>query len=257
MTDTNTALDTSWWAGSLGTRAELNEAAELYRRVFGYEGPEYTLNPLLLKAMIANGGSAVGVRNEEGALVGFAYGFAGTDGTSNYHYSQAAVVARGVQSKGIGRTLKLVQREVALNWGADHMRWTYDPVFARNGHFNLNSLGATGIKLLPDFYGTSGTDRLVVDWDLTPDPEPFVETHALPSRVTPDSWGHAVTVGDDVWVPIPAKVQAGFSELDGETYAGREHLTDTLVDLFARGYVAVSCSRLDERSAAYRLENRS
>ncbi|MGK3936747.1 hypothetical protein, partial [Enterococcus faecium] len=88
-----------------------------------YEHTPYALNSNLLSALSVNGGSAVGVRagSADGPLVGFAYGFAGTDGQVSYHYSQAAVVDASVQGQGVGRLLKLRQAEVARGWGATRM----------------------------------------------------------------------------------------------------------------------------------------
>ena len=64
---------------TLTTGDDFRAAAELYTRVFGYERPEFSLNPNLLSALARNGGSAVGVRGAGGELIGFAYGFAGRD----------------------------------------------------------------------------------------------------------------------------------------------------------------------------------
>ena len=56
----------------------------------------------------------MGVFTTQDELIGFAYGFAGRDrdGTE-FHYSQAATVDPRFQGRGVGRTLKLLQAEVA------------------------------------------------------------------------------------------------------------------------------------------------
>ena len=43
--------------------------------------------------------------------------------------------------------------------GIQEVRWTYDPLLARNARFNLGRLGAVAVGLLPAFYGQM-TDRL-------------------------------------------------------------------------------------------------
>ena len=160
---------------------ELHEAAELYTRVFRYEPKRVNLNPLLVQAIIRNGGSAVGVYDGE-RIVGFAYGFAGRDRDRvDFHYSQAAVVAPEYQGQGIGRRLKLLQRDVALEWGHERMRWTFDPLIARNGHFNLDSLGARGLGFHPDYYDRADTARVMVEWDLTSE----TAADALAERAAP------------------------------------------------------------------------
>ena len=102
-------------------------------------------------------------------------------GASFYHYSQSAVVAADQQGQGLGRLLKHTQREVALGHGMTRMRWTYDPFEIRNAHFNLDVLGARGRWYAPDMYGP-GTDRVVVEWDLTREPS------AEPARRRPGWW---------------------------------------------------------------------
>jgi predicted GNAT superfamily acetyltransferase len=204
---------------SLTTGAQYAEASSLYREVFGYQHPDYGLNPRLLGALAGNGGSVVGVLDEADRLVAFAYGFCGTDGRGFYHYSQSAVVAAGQQGRGLGRRLKHAQREVALGAGMTRMRWTYDPFQIRNGHFNLDVLGARGRWYLPDMYGP-GTDRVVVEWDLTREPEP---TEVAAQLVMP------AEVTDEV----------------------RQVWRDSFVELFGKGLAAVSCRRRSDGTAVY------
>ncbi len=147
--------------------AEWTAASALYRSVFGYEQPEWGLSPRLLAALRHNAGTVIGAFGPPGTLLGFCYGFCAVDDGEIYHYSQAAIVARGAQGGGIGRQLKQAQAAAARRTGARAMRWTFDPYALRNAHFNFAVLGATGIRFLPDFYGEPGTDRVLVSWDLT------------------------------------------------------------------------------------------
>ncbi|MEH0974334.1 GNAT family N-acetyltransferase [Micromonospora sp. CPCC 205546] len=153
-------------ARDLAGLAERTAASALYRSVFGYEGPEHAVSPRLLAALGENAGSAVGAFDEDGSLVGFCYGFTAVEHGELYHYSQAAVVDGRAQGRGVGRLLKHAQADAALRAGARTMRWTFDPYALRNAHFNLNVLGAVGIRFLPDFYDDGGSDRILVRWDL-------------------------------------------------------------------------------------------
>ncbi|SDT47420.1 GNAT family N-acetyltransferase [Actinoplanes derwentensis] len=145
--------------------AEWTAASALYRSVFGYQQPEFGVNPRLLAALRENSGSVIGALGSDGTVIGFCYGFAAVDGGELYHYSQAAVVAPAAQGSGVGRQLKQAQAEVARATGARTMRWTFDPYALRNAHFNLAVLGAAGIRFRPDYYGDD-TDRVLVSWDL-------------------------------------------------------------------------------------------
>jgi predicted GNAT superfamily acetyltransferase len=207
----------SFRAVSLTTPARYAEAAVLYREVFGYQDPEYGLNPRLLGALTSNGGSVVGVLDESDRLVAFAYGFCGTDRRGFYHYSQSAVVAADQQGQGLGRMLKHAQRDVALSHGMNRMRWTYDPFQVRNAHFNLDVLGARGRWYAPDMYGP-GADRVVVEWDLT-------RKHAA----APDQELAQLPVSDD----------------------DREEFRANFQELLAKGLVAVSCRQSPDGSATY------
>jgi len=63
-------------------------------------------------------------------------------------------VARDYQNKGVGAQLKWAQRERALAEGREYIKWTWDPMQARNAHFNLNRLGVIVDTYADNFYGT-------------------------------------------------------------------------------------------------------
>ncbi|MEW2460302.1 GNAT family N-acetyltransferase [Microbacterium sp. K41] len=229
---------------------EFREAAALYARVFAYTESEYALNANLLTALARNGGSAIGAFADDGALIGFAYGFAGcdTDGTL-FHYSQAAAVEAAQQGRGVGQALKLAQRAVALRWGQRTMRWTFDPLLSRNAHFNLSSLGAVGIAFERDYYARPDTDRLVVSWDLTAaTPSPRATPPSAPA-LGPDDWGRAVAAPDGTWIAIP--VHPGRLS-PAEREALRRDLERSMTGVFHRGEVLVAATRLDDQTAVYR-----
>lgn len=223
---------------SLATDDQRRQAAELYRSVFGYEHPAYGVNPRLLAGIADNGGSVIGAVDPDDRLVGFAYGFLGTDGKRTYHYSQAAVIAPGLQSKGLGRRLKFAQREIALAWGTDAMRWAYDPMLTRNAHFNLDVLGARGVGFKPDMYGEPNTDRIVVEWDLTKDPARRPNPEQLPDA---GDWGGLITEPDRVLLAVPSDIAGLRADRPEHAAALAGTVRDQLTGLFADGYQAVSC----------------
>ncbi len=229
---------------TLTTAAQFAEAAVLYREVFGYQDPDYRLNPKLLGALAGNGGSVVGVLDETDRLVAFAYGFCGTDGHGFYHYSQSAVVAVDQQGRGLGRLLKHAQREVALGQGLTRMRWTYDPFQIRNGHFNLDVLGARGRWYAADLYGP-GTDRVIVEWDLVGEQRPS----ELPDfALTEADWGVPGGAGDRPWLALPSDLAVVDPDVADRV---RRDVRTTFTDLLGKGLVAESCHRLSAETSVY------
>lgn len=234
----------------LSSAEEFAQAHALYRTVFGYDDTSLGINPRLLATLSTNGGSAVGVFTPQpvNRLVGFSYGYPGVDQSGqHYHYSQAAVVDPTLQGRGVGRLLKAAQAKVARRNGATSMRWSFDPVQARNAHFNLNTLGSRGRWFTPDLYGPE-CDRMTVEWELGEE----VSVSRVPTvtriQPSPSDWGDPFDCDGRMFLPIPAQ----FSNLDVEA-AGivRTQLREALTQLLASGLVAFSCNRVDEDTAMY------
>lgn len=109
----------------------------------------------------------------DGALVGACVAFHAAPRQRALH-SHIAGVTPGTGGRGVGYAIKLHQRAWALDLGIDEISWTYDPLVARNAHFNINKLGARPAEYLTNFYGPMSdaingdedTDRVLVRWDL-------------------------------------------------------------------------------------------
>jgi predicted GNAT superfamily acetyltransferase len=108
-------------------------------------------------------------------MVGFVHHLAAVRGNEIFGYSHVMAVAKDYQNKGVGARLKWAQRERALSEGRKLIKWTWDPMLARNAHFNLNRLGAIVESYLDDFYGIDygaderldlPSDRLSASWKI-------------------------------------------------------------------------------------------
>jgi predicted GNAT superfamily acetyltransferase len=106
-------------------------------------------------------------------LVAFTYGFPGFEGEHRVIHSDMLAVRATHRDRGLGRTLKLAQRDAALARGVERITWTFDPLQTRNAFLNFEKLGVTADRYLRDFYGDTssplhegGTDRLWVTWHL-------------------------------------------------------------------------------------------
>lgn len=153
---------------------EYRDCEELQRTIWGEEFAE--IAPAgLMKVTRQVGGVASGAFDDGGRLVGFVYGITGmADDGRPLHWSHMLGVAPDARDRGLGLRLKEHQRALLLERGVEEARWTFDPLVARNAHFNLNRLGVEVLDYRSDMYGSSqsklhrglGTDRFVVAWDL-------------------------------------------------------------------------------------------
>jgi len=158
------------------TIEEFDRCVALQREAFGLPDLELSPRRHLIVSRQAGGwtlGAFVADR-----LVGFVHHLAAVRGNNEIlGYSHMMAVARDYQNKGVGARLKWAQRERALRDGRKLIKWTWDPMMARNAHFNLNRLGATVETYLDNFYGTDygaegderlglPSDRLSATWEI-------------------------------------------------------------------------------------------
>ena len=123
--------------------------------------------------VIANkiGGQVVGAFDGE-ELVGFALAIPGNRNGHSYLHSQMLAVRQQYRNAGLGRQLKLSQRDDALARGFDLMEWTFDPLEIKNSYLNIEKLGAIARRYNVNQYGITTsplqgglpTDRLVAEW---------------------------------------------------------------------------------------------
>ena len=105
-------------------------------------------------------------------LVGYALAIPGLRDGQPYFHSHMLAVAPDYRNHGVGRMLKIAQREDALARGIELIEWTFDPLEIKNAFFNIEKLGAIVRRYTVDFYGASTsplhgnlpTDRLHAEW---------------------------------------------------------------------------------------------
>jgi predicted GNAT superfamily acetyltransferase len=128
--------------------------------------------------VVANkiGGQVVGAFVEterpEKELVGFALAIPAMRNGHCYLHSQMLAVRQQYRNGGLGRRIKLYQREDALARGFELMEWTFDPLEIKNAYLNIEKLGAIARRYNVNQYGITSsplqgglpTDRLVAEW---------------------------------------------------------------------------------------------
>lgn len=119
------------------------------------------------------GGQIIGAFDtSNNELVGFAFSIPGERGGHAYLHSHMLAVRESWRNYGLGRRLKLAQRDDAIQKGFELIEWTFDPLEIKNAHLNLVRLGAIARRYSVDHYGGSSsplqgglpTDRLVAEW---------------------------------------------------------------------------------------------
>jgi predicted GNAT superfamily acetyltransferase len=159
------------------TLDHLAECVNLQREVFAL--PEVELSPVRHFIVTRNaGGFTLGAFDGE-KLAGFTLSVPAYLRGERAYYSHMTGVRPEYQSHGLGAKLKWAQRNRALAEGVKYIKWTFEPIKARNAYFNLEKLGATVREYQVNFYGTdyaaepgSGkqiglqSDRLFAEWEL-------------------------------------------------------------------------------------------
>jgi predicted GNAT superfamily acetyltransferase len=156
---------------------ELSECVALQRDVFAL--PEIEISPVRHFVVTKNASGFTLGAFAGNELIGFVLSVPAYLREERAFYSHMTAVKKEFQSQGIGARLKWAQRERALAEGVKYVKWTFEPVKARNAYFNLEKLGAVVRDYEENFYGTDyatspaqgpkiglASDRLFAEWDL-------------------------------------------------------------------------------------------
>ena len=152
------------------TLADFEQCVEVQLAVWGYSDSDLIPKRVFIVAERI-GGQVLGAYDGR-ALVGFAMALPGYRDGRPYLHSHMLAVLPEYRNAGLGRRLKLAQRDDALERGIDLMEWTFDPLEIKNAHLNIARLGAIARRYMRNIYGPSTsplqgglpTDRLVVEW---------------------------------------------------------------------------------------------
>jgi predicted GNAT superfamily acetyltransferase len=219
------------------------------------------------------GGVSAGAFDAHGTLVGFVFGLTGVRDGKLVHWSDMLAVRESARGHRLGERLKIFQRDVVRAIGVEKMLWTFDPLVARNAHFNLNRLQASIAEYVPNFYGANTgsplhgnlpTDRCVAEWLFGQ------KTDAAPLSAPVNGSGapFVTTVVDDqgvrnvesfvdaprVHVPIPSDIEPILETNQKTALAWRLATRAAMMHYLARGYRVSAFRRaVDGELPAYEL----
>src|SRR6266849_661936 len=178
---------------ALSTQPEFKSAVELQREIWGFA--EIELLPVRLFVVATKiGGQALGAFDGE-RMIAFCLAIPGLKaGGKGYLHSHMLGVLPEYNNRGVGRMLKLAQREEALQRGIDLIEWTFDPLELKNAYFNIEKLGAIVRRYQTNHYGMTTsrlqaglpTDRCVAEWLLTRERESKPILARIPIRADID-----------------------------------------------------------------------
>ena len=220
MSETKTVQNADVEVREVSSIEEYDTCIKLQREAFGLPDLEISPRRHLIVSCMA-GGWTLGAFIE-GQLVGFVHHMAAAQGDRIFGYSHMMAVAVEYQNRGVGARLKWAQRERALAEGRDFIKWTFEPMRARNAHFNLNRLGANIREYAVNFYGTDyganpaektigmDSDRLFAGWELR---SPRVEALSEGRQYSPGAPDEVIEIPGDFSALLKADVQLAKREV--------------------------------------------
>jgi len=217
---------------------DFRRCVELQREIWGEADLE--VEPATMFVVAANTGGEVLGAFEGERMVGFTLAVAGLRGRMPYLHSHMTGVDGAYRNRGVGRMLKLFQRDEALGRGIRLIQWTFDPLELRNAHFNLNRLGAICREYHRNLYGVTTsplhrgleTDRLLVEWHLD-----SARAVAAIENLVKEPGEAAASI------ELPAELERWQREDSSQVGAVQARLREEFTRWFAKGYAAIAFRR--------------
>ena len=225
------------------TLDDLAACVDLQREVFAL--PEIEISPVRHFIVTKNaGGFTLGAfRGDQ--LIGFVLSVPAFLRGEKAFYSHMTAVRAAYQGAGVGARLKWAQRARALELDVKFIKWTFEPVKARNAFFNLEKLGAIVTEYHENFYGTDystaadekiglASDRLFAEWHLASEKvvslstgEGYVEPGAPAALiVVPSDWTALVKSDAEAALAVQLRIRDEFQTAFEAGMVGRGFARD-------------------------------
>lgn len=216
---------------------EFDQCVVLQRQVWGFDDSD--LVPARMFVVARKIGGQVFGAWDSNRLVGYALALPGDRNGHLYLHSHMLAVLAEYRNAGLGRLLKLRQREDAVARGIDLMEWTFDPLESKNAYFNIERLGAITRRYVPNQYGFTSSrlqaglpsDRLVAEWWLRS------------KRVEHVLRGEHPGIAVQQRVEVPAEIYDWKAAGDPRAAQVQARNREALLRAFASGQVALGYER--------------
>jgi|SRR5215469_4907364 len=229
---------------------DMRAAVALQKDVWNFS--DVDLIPLRLFVVAEKvGGQVIGAFDGD-RMVGFALSVPGVRGGHPYLHSHMLGVHKDYRNGGLGRRIKLFQRQEALDRNFELIEWTFDPLEIKNAWLNIEKLGAIARRYTINQYGITSsplqgglpTDRLIAEWWLK---SKRVET-LLQTGTVPDA-------ESTLRISVPASIYEWKASPD--TRARAKNVQDTnrgqFLNAFGNGLAAVRYQRDDQGNGQFLL----
>jgi predicted GNAT superfamily acetyltransferase len=232
------------------TLESFHECVNLQREVWGFSDLE--LIPVRVFSVASKiGGQIIGAWDIN-SMVGFALSLPATHRRYPYLHSHMLGVKEAYRNTGLGRRIKLFQREDAIERGYDLIEWTFDPLEIKNAYFNLERLGAIARRYNLNQYGITTsplqgflpTDRLVAEWWLKS--ERVQKLLSDGRRLGFEAETHISVPGQIYAWKADEKTRAKAAEVQGRN-------REQFLNAFAKGLACLGYGRTDDGSGVFLL----
>jgi predicted GNAT superfamily acetyltransferase len=169
---------------------ELRACVALQKEVWNFSDLE--LVPLRMFVVAEKiGGQVIGAFDGK-EMIGFTLSIPGARAGHSYLHSHMLAVRDCYRNAGLGRRIKLFQRDDAMARGFELIEWTFDPLEIKNAYLNIEKLGTIARRYSINQYGITTsplqgslpTDRLVAEWWLKSERvEKLLSTGANPTFI--------------------------------------------------------------------------
>ena len=232
---------------------EYAACVRLQGEVWGYDGDDIIPKRefVVIKKI---GGQVIGafdpaLSDGPAGMIGFAMSMPAIEDGKPYLHSHMLAVEPGYRNQGVGRRLKLAQREDALKRGILRMDWTFDPLEIKNAWLNIGKLGVVVHRYWPNIYGVFSsrlqgglpTDRLQAEW--------WMDSRRV--RATLD--GETVNAGElQETITVPAEIRDWRSSSQDlqKAIAAQAEIRERFQSAFARGLAVVGLNRAQRPDGA-------
>jgi predicted GNAT superfamily acetyltransferase len=231
---------------------ELRTCVALQKEIWNFTDAE--LVPLRMFVVADKVGGQVMGAFDGNEMVGFALSVPGTRSGHIYLHSHMLAVRKEHRNGGLGRRLKLLQREDAVARGIELIEWTFDPLEIKNSYLNIEKLGAISRRYNINQYGITSSplqgglpsDRLIAEW--------WLRSKRVESLL---GSGKNPTFKQEAAIEVPAQIYEWKAAAGTRTRAQQvqERNRDQFLRAFDKGLVVLGYDRDSEGNGKFLLGN--